>query len=452
MWCNLLGACYFFMVSILSVRKVRLSAEHNRLSLLDPRLTYYANHIFNGLVPVAFVASGISGLTHHHIAWADHVVLISVFVEIIFNISYVGAADVVLCVSFSLLYICFVAGTSALSELSDWPYEQLKMKTMWSLLGYNAFIFVHVACFALQYVLVNYLFKSPIPEVKVVPKSEEEFSVISREHVDDENDVQPFQDIESNVKPEPDPPSGSVSFSVPNPSPETNPEHEPSISDPIFPTPGVERNRASTPESLSEPGMRTESELCAQVPKPIPPNPEPGPFPATPLVNKANSDTAEHAALVGQMIEERTAKKRALLEAEELRLEVHALKQRNEGDHVKLEKVVAKLSERDLQLKNLESWLAAKNDEELSKIKMQMADKLNDISRIHRPKSARGGTVLENTSALQDLDAKEPVQAKNLQALSALRKMKDKKYEKIVDDSDREEHTHGPHFNMYQTM
>jgi hypothetical protein len=155
------------------------------------------------------------------------------------------------------------------------------------------------------------------------------------------------------------------------------------------------------------------------------------------------------------MIAERTEKKRVMAEAELLRLEIQELRERNSWEHSKLEKVVDRLSERDLQLKHLESWLAAKNDEELSKIKMQMAEKLNVMSHHSRPKSARGGAVgLGHTSALQDMDAKEPVQAKNLQALSALRKMKEKKYSNVNDDTDTDTDTNqkDTKFNMYQTM
>ena len=178
----------------------------------------------------------------------------------------------------------------------------------------------------------------------------------------------------------------------------------------------------------------------------IEPDPEPEPEKISPPPPVTNTD-AQDAALLAQMIAERTEKKRVLEETEKLRVEVEELKSQNARDHAKLKKVVGKLSERDYQMKQLEIWLAAKNDEELAKIKMQMADKLNVISEIKRPKSAGGGDVISNTSTLQDMDAKEPVLVKNFQALSTLRKMKERKYAPDDNDNTKDEAD-----KIYQTL
>jgi hypothetical protein len=402
-WSKYLATFYFLVVSFFSMRKV-CCCEHADASqpLLDPRLSSLANSIFNMLVPVAFVASGVSGFMHRDVEIEDHVVTIVVLIEIILNTFRVGAGDVFLCISFSFLYISFVWVTSAFLQVSEWPHHQFKLKTKWCAVSYNVFIFAHFVSFILYYIFTKYVCFVPVLKAKVNPEEKEdsEFSTMpNSDENGDENAVIPFQDIESNIN-------------EPEPEPEPEPEKTPL------------------------------------------------------LVTKAESD-AELASLLGQMIAERTEKKRIIAEAEQLKLEVQELKLRNLRDHTKLEKVVGRLSERDLQLKKLEIWLSAKNDEELGNIKMAMAEKLNDMSHYHRPKSARGGELgmFGNTSALQDLDAKEPVQTKNLQALSALRKMKEKKYTKFdnvdtADDGDGEadvdgkrfEASKGSNFNMYQTL
>ena len=400
------GTFYFLMVSIYSVRKAwccRLPDVH--YPLLDPRLSSMVNSIFNLLVPVALVSSALSVFMHREVVYTDHVVTLACVFEMLLNTFRVGGGDVFLCISFALLHIGFVWVTSAFLELSDWPHNMFKMKTQWCAVTYNVFIFAHLVAFVLYFVLMKYIFSTPVVKAKVLPKDNgDEFTTLPNSDNGDENMVEILS-----------PNSGG----------------------------GDDSNLLIQDIESSRPQPE--------------PEPEPEPEPKPPVSTLSDE---QEAALVAQMIAERNEKKRVLAEAEGLKLEVQELKERNARDHVKLEKVVGRLSERDLQLKDLEGWLSAKNDEELAKIKMQMADKLNDLSLMHRPKSARGGEVaLGHTSALLDMDAKAPVQTKNLQALSTLRKMKSKKFTKVDDDiTDSTTNTGdgitpaATNFNMYKTL
>lgn len=420
-----LGTFFFFMVSILSVRKVYYCRLPDvTYPLLDPRMTAMVNDIFNLLVPIAFVSSAMSVFVHREIVYEDHAVTLFCFFEMFLNTIRVGGGEIFLCISFALLYIGFVWVTSAFLEIKEWPHNKFKMKTKWCALNYNVFIFAHLVSFVFYYVLMKYVCFTSLPEAKVVPKDSND------NKNDHDNDI--FSTLPNSDNG--DEKENTVEVIHPNNS-----------SDGVGDSGGADNN-LMIQDIESNGGPPLEPVFDPQA--------------------KKLADEKE-AALVAQMIAERTEKKKIFNVAKELKLQVQELKEQNAREHHKLEKVVGRLSERDLQLKELESWLSAKNDEELAVIKMQMADKLNDMSHFQRPKSARGGEVdLGHTSALLDMDAKAPVQTKNLQALSALRKMKEKKFAKFDqhdnDDNTADTNEHGKDttsnnkntssFNMYKTL
>jgi hypothetical protein len=404
-WIKFLGLLYFFIVSILSARKVFCCPLPDvQYSLVDPQLTNFANNLFNMLVPVSFVASGMSGFVHHEIIYADHAVAVFAIIEIALNTFRVDAGDLFLSISFSYVYICFVWLTSALLEVSDWPHNRFKLKNMWNAIAsYNIFILSHFICFVIHYGLKRFIFSSPIPAAKIsAVKDGEGFSSITSAMDDRITDVN-----NDSVVP--------INHSDSGEQPLVVQDIESNIQESHVPEPEPQREEIKKPEQKNE-------------------------RPSSP------TNDAATAALLGQMIEERTEKKMLQVQLERLRKEMLELKDRNVKDHQKLEKVVDRLGERDLQLKGLESWLAAKNDEELMKIKMQMAEKLNDIT--HRPKTVQG----ERTQALHDIDASAPVQTKNLQALSALRNLKMRKLTMDIDDPGEKKEDTNTKFNMYQTL
>lgn len=416
-----LGTFYFFLVTILSVWKVYCCPQPEvNYPLCAPRLTAFVNNLFNTLVPVAFVSTALSVFIHWgtDVVYEDHLITLTCFFEMFLNTFRVGGGDIFFCVSFALLYIGFVWVTSAFLEISDWPHNRFKMKTKWCAASYNAFVFAHVVSFVFYYILMKYICFTPVFKAKVMPQG-----------YDNINDV--FL--------------------------ETPPSNKNGDDDEVVHFPP---NRKGDESDLHVQDIESSGEIITN--SQLEPEPELKPEPE-PVAEMKETPTVDHDALIAQMIAERTEKKKVLAESEQLKLELQALKERNSKDRMKLEKVVGRLSERELQLKNLEMWLSAKNDEELSKIKMQMADKLNDLSLNNRPKSARGGDVeLGHTSALLDMDAKDPVQTKNLQALSALRKMKEKKFAKVDDtptaftdidiDSKKDKDSQDASFNMYKTM
>lgn len=411
-WAKYVATIYFFVVSIFSLRRVHYCPQPDAMQpLLDPSLTALVNNLLNLLAPVAFVASGLSGFMHNDFVYEDHAVSLFVVVEMILNTFQVGAGDIFLSVSFSFLYICFVWITSAVLVVSEWPHNIFKPSTSWSILSYNIFILAHVVCFVVYYVIMTRLCRPAMPHAKVCAQErEEKYSSIqaSGEEDDSVTPIKPssrskpqqllVQDIESNTSED-----TSAADATPVPA---------FVSDPV----------------MSEADKRKIAEA-----------------------------EAANATLLAQMIAERTERKRVQAEATQLRQEVLQLQEVNARENVKLKKVVDRLGEREVQLRGLEGWLSAKNDEELVRIKMQMADKLNEIA--HRPKTGGGGDHPGRHSALHHLDAKAPVQTKNLQALSTLRHLKMKKltadrdaHEDSWETLEKGEEPITHHSKMFQTI
>jgi hypothetical protein len=156
-WCLFLVTFYFLIVTTLSIRKLRLNNDFSTKSpLVDPKLTKFASSLFSLTGVVALVSSTISiydnGL---NIVIIDHIVLVSMIMEIFLNNFSVTASDMFHSFNFSFLYISVLFICVVLFDTMNWPHVFFGLRDRWCLARYNIFIFAHVAHFGVFYFLTN---------------------------------------------------------------------------------------------------------------------------------------------------------------------------------------------------------------------------------------------------------------------------------------------------------
>ena len=424
-WSRVLGSIYFFIVTIYAGRKLS-DSPHPRsdFPLKDPNLTKLTNLLFVLLVPVSFVASGLSLIANKSFIFLDHLVTLCMLIEMTLNSFRVDVGDIFFSVTVSIVYISFVWLTSSVFDIRDWPKPVgvFKLNTWWCIFNYNMFVLSHIACFFLFHIYVNFICLRP-HQISVQPKIEMKKSLTSEKLPSDD---------------------GNYVFPVEKKLSERDLKIQEASSSHILSTKSDPKVHKQYSETRLGSSNKTTSSSVKQLDDIID-----NEAILNELAKQRADFDATEAALKAQLISERTDKKKLINETNDLRNEIQQLKEENNRNHFKLERMVDKLGEKDLELKNLEQWLAAKSDEELAKIKMQMAEKLNAISA--RPKTADDGVKSASLSkTLHNINPMEPVQTKNLQAWSAVRNLKNKKQvspEKMKNFSDE-----GAHEIMYKTL
>ena len=203
-WSLLLVTLYYFMVTILSIRKVLLNKSYvNETPLIDPILTKLTSLLFSLSGTVVIVSLIISIYDNKtNIVYLDIIILFTILIEICFNNFCVTISDIFLSLSFAFIYIIVLFILVVLFDKRDWPYSFFQLEDRWCLARYNVFILTHIVSFMMFYMLCNMLTCGRARKIpKINPMSsfndqnkmsdvDDEVRVFENDDEDDDNNIE----------------------------------------------------------------------------------------------------------------------------------------------------------------------------------------------------------------------------------------------------------------------